>query len=146
MTQSTASSTPSWLTVAFFSLLFSVITGVATVSVQYGRQEGDLKSLQARIDDGKDANKSLAETLEKWRDAYNNQTTLLNVSEARVQQLETDRCVPIKAAIDDLQDSIQYPHKYGFDEATVEKQLEILREYQQTLRACYASTGAPSHQ
>lgn len=129
------------LTIAFWSFALGVASTVATVSVHYGRQESDLSNSKERIEDFKKANDDLVDSLKKWREAYDAQAANLRSAESRVHQLENDRCNPIKLDIDEIRSGIDVASRYENAERTASLK-EMMEQYQQTLRACYAASSS----
>lgn len=132
---------PSWLTVTFFSLLFSVIGGVVVAAVGYGKQEATNGALEQRIADYKEANGELAANIKKWSEAYDARGELLTASQARVAELENDRCEPLKRDIDSIRNDISFLENRNHSAQVIERTIRLMNDYQQSLRACYGSTG-----
>lgn len=143
MTQTASLQTPSpsWLTVTFFSLLFSVISGVVVAAVGYGKQEAANGTLVQRVADYKEANGQLAANIEKWRKAYDAQGELLTATRSRVAELENDRCKPLKRDIDSIRNDINYLENNNHSAQEIERTIRLMNDYQQSLRVCYGSTG-----
>ena len=132
------------LTIALCSFAFGVISTLIGAAVHYGELKSDLSTSKERIGDFQKTNDELVDTLKKWRDAYDLQATNLRGSQARVQQLENDRCNPIKTDIDSIYYSIDYAQ--NLDQLDKVSNLNrMMEQYQQTLRACYAASGANTH-
>lgn len=132
---------PSWLTVTFFSLLFSVISGIAVASVSYGKQEAANGALVQRVADYKEANDRLVANIEKWSKAYDTRGELLTSAQSRVAELENDRCIPLKRDIDAIRNDINYLENNNHSAQQIERNIRQMNDYQQSLRACYGSTG-----
>jgi len=132
---------PSWLTVTFFSLLFSVISGVVVAAVGYGKQEAANGTLVQRVADYKEANDRLVANSEKWSKAYDVRGELLTSAQSRVAELENDRCTPLKRDIDAIRNDINYLENNNHSAQQIERNIRQMNDYQQSLRACYASTG-----
>lgn len=143
MTQTAQTQTPapSWLTVTFFSLLFSVISGIAVASVSYGKQEAANGALVQRVADYKEANDRLVANIEKWSKAYDARGELLTSAQSRVAELENDRCKPLKRDIDAIRNDINYLENNNQPAQQIERNIRQMNDYQQSLRACYGSTG-----
>jgi hypothetical protein len=143
MTQTASLQTPSpsWLTVTFFSLLFSVISGVVVAAVGYGKQEAANGTLVQRVADYKEANDQLAANIEKWRKAYDAQGALLTATRSRVAELENDRCKPLKRDIDSIRNDINFLENNNHSAQEIERTIRLMNDYQQSLRVCYGSTG-----
>jgi hypothetical protein len=143
MTQTAPPQTPapSWLTVTFFSLLFSVISGVVVAAVSYGKQEAANGTLVQRVADYKEANDQLVANIEKWSKAYDTRGELLKSAESRVAELENDRCKPLKGDIDLIRNDIIYEENNNHPAQEIERSIRVMNDYHQSLRACYASTG-----
>lgn len=143
MTQTASLQTPSpsWLTVTFFSLLFSVISGLVVAAVGYGKQEAANGTLVQRVADYKEANDQLAANIEKWRKAYDAQGDLLTATRSRVAELENDRCKPLKRDIDSIRNDINFLENNNHSAQEIERTIRLMNDYQQSLRACYGSTG-----
>lgn len=131
------------LTIAFWSFALGVASTVATVAAHYGRQDSDLTNVRERVEDFKKANDGLTNSLNQWVGAYNKQAATLAASEARVRQLENDRCTPIKVDIDDIRSDISLSMNYHAERVAPLK--EMMEQYQQTLRACYSASSSPNH-
>ncbi|WP_028698195.1 MULTISPECIES: hypothetical protein [Pseudomonas putida group] len=140
-TASLPTPSPSWLTVTFFSLLFSVISGVVVAAVGYGKQEAANGTLVQRVADYKEANDQLAANIEKWRKAYDAQGELLTATRSRVAELENDRCKPLKRDIDSIRSDINFLENNNHSAQEIERTIRLMNDYQQSLRACYGSTG-----
>jgi hypothetical protein len=131
------------LTIAFWSFALGVATTIAGVAAHYGRQDSDLTNVRERVEDFRKANDGLTTSLNRWIEAYNKQTATLSASEGRVRQLENDRCTPIKLDVDDIRSDISFALKY-YPERVVSLK-EVMEQYQQTLRACYAASSSLTH-
>jgi chromosome segregation ATPase len=132
---------PSWLTVTFFSLLFSVISGLVVAAVSYGKQEAANGTLVQRIADYKEANDQLVSNIEKWSKAYDTRGELLTSAQSRVAELENDRCKPLKRDIDSIRNDINFLENNNHSAQEIERTIRMMNDYQQSLRACYGSTG-----
>ena len=132
---------PSWLTVTFFSLLFSVISGVVVAAVSYGKQEAANGTLVQRVADYKEANDQLVASIEKWSKAYDVRGEALRSAQSRVAELENDRCQPLKGDIDRIRNDIIYEENNNHPAQVIERSIRVMNDYHQSLRACYASTG-----
>lgn len=131
------------LTIAFWSFALGVATTIAGAAAHYGRQDSDLTNVRERVEDFRKANDSLNTSLNQWIGAYNKQAATLAASEERVRQLENDRCTPIKSDVDDIRSDISSTMKYYPERVGSLK--EMMDQYQQTLRACYAASSSPTH-
>lgn len=136
---------PSWLTVTFFSLLFSVISGVVVAAVGYGKQEAANGTLVQRVADYKEANDRLVANSEKWSKAYDVRGELLTSAQSRVAELENDRCTPLKRDIDAIRNDINYLENNNHSAQQIERNIRQMSDYQQSLRACYAASSSPIH-
>lgn len=132
------------LTIALCSFVFGVVSALIGAAVHYGELKSDLSSAKERIGDFQKANAELLDTLKKWREAYDLQAQNLGGAQARVQQLQNDRCDPIKADIDSIYNSIDYAQKYDHSERLSDLN-RMMDQYQQTLRACYAASSSVAH-
>lgn len=131
------------LTIAFWSFALGVASTIAGVAAQYGRQDSDLINVRERVEDVRKENDRLNTSLDQWIGAYNKQAATLAASEGKVRQLENDRCTPIKMDVDDIRSDISSAMKYYPER--VDSLKEMMEQYQQTLRACYAASSSPAH-
>jgi chromosome segregation ATPase len=130
------------MTVGFFSLLCTVIGLGGGAAVDFGKQKSDLASSELRIKEIKEYNDQLSASLKEWRAAYEKQSAQLGLAQSRITELETDRCQPVKADIDNLLIKIEVAQGYRSSSADDISELrELMHDYQATLRACYAARG-----
>lgn len=134
-------SSPSWLTVTFFSLLFSVTSGVVVAAVGYGKQEAANGALVQRVADYKEANDQLIANIDKWSKAYEARGELLTATKSRLAELQNDRCKPLKRDIDSIRNDINFLENNSHSTQEIERTIRLMNDYQQSLRACYGSTG-----
>lgn len=132
------------ITIALCSFAFGVVSALMGAAVHYGELKSDLSTSRVRVGDFQKANDELLDTLKKWREAYDLQSKNLGNAMARVQQLENDRCDPIKADIDSIYNSIDYAQKYDHSDRLSDLN-RMMEQYQQTLRACYAASSSAAH-
>lgn len=107
--------------------------------IDYGELRSSLKTANSR-------NESLEKTLgefrqanEEWRNAYTKLNADLSAARASVADMQNDQCESIRSAISNLQYKIENAYGYG---ETEEKRMNlqiIMKQHQESLRACFAS-------
>jgi chromosome segregation ATPase len=132
----TPNSRPSWLTVGAFTLLGSALASVATMGVKYGQQETALTSLTERNQEYRESNKDLLQNLKEWRQAYETQQAQLQSTQASLQRLKNDRCIPIQAKVDSLAITVEVASS-GTPSGNLGAMQEMMKDYQASLQACY---------
>ncbi|EPF68278.1 hypothetical protein [Pseudomonas syringae] len=133
------SNQPSWLTVGACSLALSLATGLVTAAIQFGHQESTNETLQAQNQELRKQQEEFSNIIKDWRKAYDNQQAQLQTANARVQNLERDRCTPLVEQVNQLKNYVNNPYSYGYTERQTPDLREVLNGYQQTLRACYSA-------
>ncbi|MGX4728056.1 hypothetical protein [Pseudomonas corrugata] len=107
--------------------------------IDYGELRSSLKAANSR-------NESLEKTLgefrqanEEWRTAYTKLNADLSAAKTRVADMQNDQCESIRNVISNLQYKIE--NAYSYDD-TEEKRMNlqiIMKQHQESLRACFAS-------
>jgi len=130
---------PSWLSVGVGAFLLTAASSLATVSLNYGKQEAALASISAKNDEMNREREKKDLEIKELRQAFANQQLQLQNTMAKVQALRNDRCAPIALEVSNLMSSIKYPYTGGFTNEQIEQLQRGLDGYQKTLQACYAS-------
>ncbi|MGO0633143.1 hypothetical protein ACTORR_24475 [Pseudomonas sp. SAR267] len=128
---------PSWLTVGVLGLALTAATHLGTVAFKFGQQDTALAAQAARNQELSAERDRLYNVIGDWKKAYESQQSLLQAAQADVVRLKNDRCNPIYDQVYDLKQSINFPRRYGFNDADVANFHIMLQEFQRTLQACY---------
>lgn len=128
---------PSWWTVGWLTLIFTVVTNIATAALSYGRLDSNLSSTTSRNEELKAEISRLSATLEDWRKAYERQSYELRLEREQLAKLQNDRCNPIAGQVDNLRDSIERSGIYGYSADDIARFQELFSQLNQTLQACY---------
>lgn len=107
--------------------------------VDYGQLRSSLETEKSRNTKLEKINYEYRQANEEWRDAYTKLNSELSTANARLVSMQNDQCESIRDDISGLQYKIETAYGYGDTEEKRSNLQIIMRQHQESLRACFAS-------
>ncbi|WP_100217135.1 hypothetical protein [Pseudomonas tolaasii] len=107
--------------------------------IDYGELRGSLKTANTRNESLEKSLDEFRRANEEWRNAYTKLNSDLSNANARVINMQNDQCESIRGDISSLQYKIENAYGYGDTEEKRSNLQIIMKQHQESLRACFAS-------
>ncbi|XXE47113.1 hypothetical protein J3P96_16295 [Pseudomonas sp. R3-56] len=127
------------LIVPIAGLLGAGLSQLLMGGIDYGELRSSLKAANSRNESLEKTLDELRQANEEWRTAYTKLNADLSVAKSRVADMQNDQCESIRGVISSLQYKIENAYGYGETEERRMNLQIIMKQHQESLRACFAS-------
>jgi hypothetical protein len=127
------------LVVPIAALVGAGLSQLLLGGIDYGELRSSLKTANSRNATLEKSNDEFRRANEEWRNAYTKLNSDLSAANSRVINMQNDQCESIRSDISDLQYKIENAYGYGDTEEKRTNLQIIMKQHQESLRACFAS-------